>query len=79
MMDGFEAYKARLMDIEMGLMFESLMKIAQLIVDYGMDDGAHHKQWLLDQILRVIARHDEIYKEFIEQEFGDDWDTGIAP
>lgn len=27
--------------------------VLYFIAEYGMDDGAHHKHWLLDQIARI--------------------------
>ena len=50
-------------------------KAVTLIFRYGMIDGAHHKQWVLDQVLRLLRsdRYD------LEIEDYDDWDTGIAP
>ncbi len=54
-----------------------------LIYQYGGIDGGHHKQWLLDQIVRVLA---DDYKQWvIEHNKGKDgpdtysWDVGIAP
>lgn len=49
-----------------------------LILEYGYIDGAHHKQWLLDQVLRVLAgeRYDEMVAPVDDV---DDWDIGIAP
>lgn len=44
-------------------------------------DGAHHKQWYLDQIVRALTR--EMYESCVqdfEQKFGrGSWDAGIAP
>jgi hypothetical protein len=37
--------------------------IASLLATYGIIDGAHHKQWLIDQIARV-ALGDE-YSHFV--------------
>ena len=54
-----------------------------LINDYGGIDGAHHKQWLLDQLVRILAYD---YDEWVIQfNYGDEgahtyeWDEGIAP
>jgi len=61
-------------------------EIRNLIFDYGGTDGAHHNQWLLDQILRKSFDSKEEYDEWIKQyEFGEDgsttylWDVGIIP
>ena len=54
---------------------------------YGGIDGAHHKQWVIDQMLRAILTP-ERYAEFIrtypegpngEPDIYDPWDEGIAP
>lgn len=64
-----------------------------ITMNYGGTDGAHHKQWVIDQIVRALTGcpaggldESEEYKQWIEQfEDGDDgpltyeWDTGIAP
>lgn len=57
-------------------------RVLDLIVDYGSIDGAHHKQWVLDQIIRVIIGVN--YEAFIEAYMRNDegnvaWDVGIAP
>ena len=41
--------------------------------DYGHVDGAHHKQWIIDQMLQRLLGDD--YQEFV----GEGWDTGVAP
>lgn len=63
---------------------ENKNKLAlDLISKYGGIDGDHHKQWVLDQVIRVLAPD---YEEWIkEYEFGENgpdtytWDAGIAP
>ena len=56
--------------------------VLKIIEQYGMIDGAHHKQWLLDQIVRAIYRDTEGYKSWVKN-FNDPnyepWDRGIAP
>ena len=54
------------------------------IYRYGGIDGEHHKQWVLDQVVRSLT--DEWYNEWVRQHNdGEDgpntynWDTGIAP
>lgn len=55
-----------------------------IIEQYGMTDGAHHKQWVLDQVLRALlgpalyARWVADYNAATAGE-GDPWDPGIAP
>lgn len=62
---------------------ERVDKALELIHNYGEIDGDHHKKWLLDQLVRVLAPD---YKEWVKGfEWGEDgentynWDEGIAP
>lgn len=63
---------------------EKIDAATDLIVRYGGIDGAHHKQWVLDQVLRVFRGDD--YPAFIAEICKDEhgrtiygWDVGIAP
>ena len=63
---------------------EKLRRILDLIEQYGGIDGVHHKQWVLDQSVRVIAENN--YNDWVKTyQVGEDgpdtfyWDTGIAP
>lgn len=54
-----------------------------LISQFGGIDGGHHKQWVLDQVVRALAPD---YDEWVrEQKDGEDgpetyaWDEGIPP
>jgi len=62
---------------------ERIKTAMDIIEEYGFIDGAHHKQWVLDQIVRVLASD---YERWVDGYcFGEDgpdtyeWDTGIAP
>jgi hypothetical protein len=52
-----------------------------VIFRWGPFDGAHHKQWALDQALRALLGDD--YAARVARENEDDeyepWDEGIAP
>ena len=55
-----------------------------LILRYGGIDGAHHKQWVLDQVVRLLTgpRYGKWIEEHADGEDGPstyEWDTGIAP
>lgn len=56
-----------------------------LILTYGQVDGAHHKMWLIDQVLRMLTKenYDEIIKNWClnqeEDECELEWDIGISP
>ena len=59
-------------------------KALEILLDYGGIDGAHHKQWTIDQAVRALTGDD--YEETIRQwSAGEDgphtywWDPGIAP
>ena len=54
---------------------EKVEKAVELIGEYGYIDGAHHKQWLLDQVVRTLLSPTE-YKTWVE---GVEWDIGTAP
>ena len=59
------------------------MEAAKLILDYAQTDGAHHKTWVLDQVLKILLHDDEkAYKDIIETYCNDgeyEWDVGVAP
>ena len=54
-----------------------------LIYQYGGVEGAHHKQWLLDQIVHALADdYDEWVAKWEDGEDGPEtykWDKGIVP
>jgi len=53
-----------------------------IATEHGMIDGAHHKQWVIDQMLRALFG-DEKYNEWLDVTNSnpdyDPWDQGIAP
>lgn len=56
------------------------------IREYGGIDGAHHKQWLLDKLVRTLTDDEDDYSAWIAAyENGEDgpntyaWDAGTAP
>jgi hypothetical protein len=62
----------------------SVEKAIKLAVDYGSIDGAHHKDWVIDQIVRALAgdRYEDIVRDAKAGEDGPDtyeWNCGIAP
>lgn len=63
---------------------ERIQAAIDLIVELGGIDGAHHKNWVLDQVVRVLAgdRYWQIVADACDGEDGPDtysWDEGIAP
>ena len=60
--------------------------ILNLIFRYGGIDGGHHKQWLLNEIVRTTTETEEEYEQWVDKyEDGENgpqtyfWDIGIAP
>ena len=52
--------------------------IKEVIIDGLLTDGAHHKQWFLEQIaLKLGFDLSEIRKELLAEDY--DWDDGIIP
>ncbi len=63
---------------------EKIKKAIDLAVQYGGIDGAHHKDWCIDQIVRILAGGDyeKIVKDACAGEDGANtysWNCGIAP
>lgn len=63
-----------------------ITQAAYLLLRWGAIDGAHHKQWTIDQALRVLLdkAYDNVIKMYEEPDPDDpdeyyEWDTGIAP
>lgn len=63
-------------------MSEKIEKALEMIESYGGIDGGHHKQWVLDQLVRILADdYDQWVKEYQDGEDGPEtylWDEGIA-
>ncbi len=55
-----------------------------LALSYGQIDGSHHKNWVIDQMVRILAG-DQYESVIADRRFGADgpdtysWDEGIAP
>lgn len=65
-------------------MNKKIKKALDMILEYGGIDGAHHKDWVIDQVTRILTGSG--YKDFVKEakkgENGPDtysWDEGIAP
>jgi hypothetical protein len=64
------------------LLQSRITKAVYIATRHGMTDGAHHKQWVIDQMLRALFG-DEKYNEWLDVTNSnpdyDPWDQGIAP
>ena len=63
---------------------ERIAAALDLIVRWGGTDGAHHKDWVLDQVARVLAadNYDSLVAKVCDGEDGPhtySWNVGIAP
>ncbi len=55
-------------------------KATEIAYQYAQIDGAHHKMWTIDQMLRELLGdgYDKFVKEY-EEDGEYKWDIGIAP
>lgn len=69
-------------------MEERVRKALDIAWQYSQIDGAHHKAWAIDQMVRVLCGSEEEYAKWVanyeepESDNPDDyyeWDCGIAP
>lgn len=63
---------------------ERIIKALDLIVRYGGIDGAHHKAWVLDQAVRILAadKYEQIVRDAKAGADGPntyEWEDGVAP
>lgn len=70
----------KVVDVALG-MAERVDKATEIIFQYGMIDGDHHKQWVLDQVLRALLdkKYDLTIQKYNEDEDYEEWDVGIPP
>ena len=67
---------------------ERIQKAMEIAWCYSQNDGAHHKAWVIDQMVRALCETEDIYKQWVAdytKPFSDnpgdyyEWDVGIAP
>jgi len=63
---------------------EKIDEAISMAVQFGGIDGAHHKDWVIDQMVRILAgnNYSKIVKEACHGEDGANtysWEVGIAP
>jgi len=56
----------------------------ELAIRYGGIDGSHHKMWVIDQMIRILAgdKYEALIKEACDGEDGPEtyeWDVVISP
>lgn len=61
--------------------------IMHLVSIHGSTDGAHHKQWVIDQVARIALGAPVAYMDGFAvvgtcaayEQWAEDWDPGVAP
>lgn len=61
-----------------------IQKAISLGIECGDIDGGHHKMWVIDQMIRILAgdNYDAVIADACNGEDGPEtygWDCGIAP
>ena len=56
-------------------------RVQEFVTRFGMIDGACHKQWVLDQVMRLVLEEDYAAwaQKMSEDPDYDPWDVGIPP
>jgi len=68
-------------------MTDTEKKALDFIASWGGTDGGHHKQWVLDNLVKILTDDTFTYDQWIKEYEGEivngdpeyDWDEGIAP
>ena len=68
-----DAERKRIAELEAAQCANS--EIVGLIAQWAFTDGSHHRQWLLDQILRAAAGNN--YETVVSRLY--EWDEGVPP
>lgn len=63
---------------------DRILQALTIAFEDGQVDGSHHKMWVIDQMVRILAgdNYDALVKRHCHGNYGDDtfeWDCGIAP
>lgn len=63
---------------------EKIDEAVGVAIQYGQIDGAHHRVWVIDQMLRLLLgeKYDAVIAEANDGEDGPntyEWDVGIPP
>jgi hypothetical protein len=65
------------MTADVATLQDRISDAVEIAEEYGRIDGAHHKMWVIDQMVRVLLG--ERYAEWFEADGGEWWDQGVAP
>lgn len=64
----------RLENAPMDELHDRISSAAALLLENGQTDGIHHKQWVIDQALRMLLS-EEAYEKLTDE----NWEKGLAP
>lgn len=72
-----QEYKKRLAAMKRDTNQKAIEDAIGLIIRYGQIDGAHHKDWVLQQVLAALLQwNKEKLESFLTQR---EWEPGIPP
>lgn len=76
--------KGRFNSMKFQKMDERIKQAIEVAIQYGGTDGSHHKAWVIDQMVRILAgeRYNDVVASACDGENGQNtyiWDCGIAP
>ena len=65
-------------------LYDQIDQAIEIAVKYGSIDGDHHKAWVIDQMVRILAgdNYEQIVKDACDGKYGPDtynWEVGIPP
>jgi hypothetical protein len=85
----FKKYDAFKHDMQFVHENENITKALEIAWKYSQIDGAHHKAWTIDQMIRALCGDEKTYKMWVSEytkpflNCGEldhyNWDEGIAP
>jgi hypothetical protein len=76
------------MTVDAAELAQRVANALNLAEEYGQVDGAHHKMWVIDKMVRELLGEPDAYEAWVslycgaadgEGEYEYSWDTGIAP
>lgn len=75
---------ARIQSVPRGTLARRISRALSVAYQFGQADGAEHRLWTIDQIVRALTGEDyDIWIRRYESPDGDEvlgrWETGVAP
>jgi len=83
---GIKKIDSRRLENKLALAEQSINEALEIVEKYGSTDGAHHKQWVIDQMVRKLlgTEYERWRSEYgwdfdLEEQVIEGWDEGKAP